>query len=249
MKWIARAMATTCRWPPDSDLTGDLKFLKFGFRRPMTLRVADSIAGVVERADARRELAAEEQVAGGVDVVGERQRLVDRLDAVAPWRRAGCGSRPVCPSIRISPESAGCAPESDPHQRRLAGAVAADEADDLARLEVDGDVVDGVDAAERDADVAHLDERRARGATVTVRWRCRGCGHEPRLAGRARRRSRRRRTVSADGRDEDDPDDDVLAGRVDADAGPCPTERLHDDARRGPRPGSSRCRRRTTSRR
>ena len=45
------------------------------------------------------------------------------------------------------------------HQRRLAGAVAADEADDLARPEVDRDLVHGVDAAERDADVAHLDER------------------------------------------------------------------------------------------
>ena len=63
------------------------------------------------------------------------------------------------PSMRISPESAGWAPDSDAHQRRLAGAVAADQPDDLAREEVDGDAVDGVDAAERDADVAHLDER------------------------------------------------------------------------------------------
>ena len=53
----------------------------------------------------------------------------------------------------------------DAHQRRLAGAVAADQADDLAGLEVDGHLVDRVDAAERDADVAHLDERR-REATV-----------------------------------------------------------------------------------
>ena len=37
---------------------------------------------VVERAEAGRQLAAEEQVAGRVDVVGEGQRLVDRLDAV-----------------------------------------------------------------------------------------------------------------------------------------------------------------------
>ena len=45
------------------------------------------------------------------------------------------------------------------HQCRLAGAVAADEAQDLAGVEVDGDVIDGVDAAEGDLDVAHLDER------------------------------------------------------------------------------------------
>jgi hypothetical protein len=37
----------------------------------------------------------------------------------------------------------------------------AEQADDLAGVEVDGDVVDGMDAAEADSDVAHLDERRA----------------------------------------------------------------------------------------
>ena len=47
------------------------------------------------------------------------------------------------------------------HQGRLAGAVAADEPDDLAGVEVDGHVPDGVDATEGDADVAHLDERRS----------------------------------------------------------------------------------------
>ena len=44
LKWTARAMATDWRWPPESDFTGVLKFLKRGLRRPMTLRVADSIA-------------------------------------------------------------------------------------------------------------------------------------------------------------------------------------------------------------
>jgi hypothetical protein len=40
----ARPMAIAWRWPPESDTTGVLKFLKLGFRRPMTLRVADSMA-------------------------------------------------------------------------------------------------------------------------------------------------------------------------------------------------------------
>ena len=44
LKWTARAMATACRCPPESDWTGVLKRLKFGFRRPITLRVASSIA-------------------------------------------------------------------------------------------------------------------------------------------------------------------------------------------------------------
>ena len=36
---------------------------------------------VVERAPAGAQLAAEIEVGGGIDIVGERQRLVDRLDA------------------------------------------------------------------------------------------------------------------------------------------------------------------------
>ena len=48
----------------------------------------------------------------------------------------------------------------DAHQRGLAGSVPADEADHLARVQVDRHVADGVDATERDVDVAHLDERR-----------------------------------------------------------------------------------------
>ena len=37
---------------------------------------------VVERPPARAELAAEKQIGGGVDIVGQRQRLIDRLDAI-----------------------------------------------------------------------------------------------------------------------------------------------------------------------
>ena len=49
-------------------------------------------------------------------------------------------------------------PGQDTHQRRLAGAVAAHQGDDLAGMQVDADAVDGVDATEGHADVAHLDE-------------------------------------------------------------------------------------------
>ena len=47
------------------------------------------------------------------------------------------------------------------HERRLAGAVAADKADHLSRIEVDADVADGVHPTEGDTDVPHLHERRA----------------------------------------------------------------------------------------
>ena len=90
LKWMARAMATDCRWPPDSDFTGSLKRRKFGLSRPITLRASRFHGDVVERAPGGAELAAEVEIGGGIDIVGERQRLVDRLDAIAPWRRADC---------------------------------------------------------------------------------------------------------------------------------------------------------------
>ncbi len=44
LKCTARAIATDWRWPPDSDLTGVLRFLNLGFSRCITFRVADAIA-------------------------------------------------------------------------------------------------------------------------------------------------------------------------------------------------------------
>ncbi len=44
LKWTARAMATDWRWPPDSELTGVLKFSNLGLSRPMTCRAALSMA-------------------------------------------------------------------------------------------------------------------------------------------------------------------------------------------------------------
>ena len=130
------------------------------------------------------------------------------------------------PSIRISPESAGWAPDSDAHQRRLAGAVAPDQADDLAGVEVDGDAVDGMDAAERHADVAHLDER-DRGPPpaaltgVARRWLAPVGGVE--LPASSSRGPPPHVGVEADGGDQDDADDDVLGRRIDVAAGPCPS--------------------------
>ena len=45
------------------------------------------------------------------------------------------------------------------HQGRLAGAIAADESDDLAWIEVHAHAIDRVDAAVRHPDVTHLDQR------------------------------------------------------------------------------------------
>ena len=114
--------------------------------------------GVVEGAVGRQDLAAEEDVGGGIDVVGQRQRLVDRLDAVALGvaRRCDVGLLAVDVDLAgIGPVGAG----QDLDQGRLAGAVMAEQADDLAGMEIDRHVVDRLDAAEGDGDVAHLDER------------------------------------------------------------------------------------------
>jgi hypothetical protein len=72
---------------------------------------------VVERAEARAQLAPEEDVAGGVDVLGQRELLVDRLDAVL-LRVTGLVMVTGSPLIRISPESAGGHRERV-HQGRL----------------------------------------------------------------------------------------------------------------------------------
>ena len=130
--------------------------------------------GVVERPEARGQLAAEEQVGRRVHVVRQRERLVDRLDPQG-LRVARVVDRDL---LAVDEDLAGIGDVGtgqDPHQGRLAGAVAADQADDLAGVEVHVHPVHGMDAAERDADVAHLDERRrpdggAAGRATTGRW-------------------------------------------------------------------------------
>ena len=104
LKWMARAIATDWRWPPESDFTGSLKRRKFG------IEAAHHLAGLRFHGDRRRgcpsghQLAAKIQVGGGVDIVGQRQRLVDGLDAVflGVARIADLGLLAV---DQISPES------------------------------------------------------------------------------------------------------------------------------------------------
>ena len=64
----------------------------------------------------------------------------------------------------------------DLDQRRLAGAIVAEQADHLAGIEIDRGVVDRLDAAEGDRDVLHLDQRRAGafdlGGLLLACWSC-----------------------------------------------------------------------------
>ena len=43
-------------------------------------------------------------------------------------------------------------------QRRFARAVVAKKADNLTRIQIDGDMIDGLDAAEGDGDIAKFDK-------------------------------------------------------------------------------------------
>ena len=136
MKWMARAIATDWRWPPDSDFTGSLKRRKLGLSRPITLRHSRFHGDVVERAPLGPKLAAEIEIGGGVDIVGERQRLVDRLDA----ERLGIARIVDLGQLAIDVDVAGIAlvgARQDLDQRRLAGAVVAEQAHHLAREEID----------------------------------------------------------------------------------------------------------------
>ena len=110
LKWTARAMATAWRWPPESDFTGMANRVKFGFSRPMTLRVASSIAPS-SSVRHRRAARGRGTVARRVDVVGQGERLVDgsMLNAFAS---RGLLIIRGTPSMRISPESAAWAPEA-----------------------------------------------------------------------------------------------------------------------------------------
>ena len=96
----------------------------------------------------------------------ERQVLEGAADAEAgdAMRRHG----EQRPAVKLDLSAAGnVEPAHAVEERRLAGAVGADEADDLALADVEGHAVQGHDAAEPDGDVAH-DEKRARQSAPVI---------------------------------------------------------------------------------
>ena len=101
--------------------------VKFGFSRPMTLRVASSIAPSSSVRHQVVHLAAEEDVGRRVDVVGQRERLVDALDVEC------LGVARVADHLRLAVDQdlagvGGVRAGERADERRLAGAVAADQA-------------------------------------------------------------------------------------------------------------------------
>ena len=118
---------------------------------------------IVERAPGGAQLAPEEQVGRGVEVLGQRQGLIDRLDTVAPGvARAVDRHRSALDADLSRIRSIGSRQHLD--QGRFAGAVVAEQADDLTALQVERHVVYCLYTAEADAHAAQLDQRRPRGA-------------------------------------------------------------------------------------
>ncbi len=99
------------------------------------------------------------------EVVGDRQRrrqgevLVDGLDAGVARLDRRAEVRPACRPAGPRPESGMTAPVEHLDQGRLAGAVVADDAEDLVRHEVEIGVVERDDAAIALDEVARLEDR------------------------------------------------------------------------------------------
>ena len=151
----ALAIATVWRWPPESDATG--------IRTEVTVRT-DSDArvraggllhvGLVEQ-PGLAALAAEEHVLDDVEVVGQREVLVDDLDA----ERRGVGRAVDRDRLALEEDLAAVDRVDARHaldQRRLAGAVVADEGGDLAGTHREVDLVQHLHRAEALVDPAQL---------------------------------------------------------------------------------------------
>ena len=118
---------------------------------------------VVERVDEPRQptlldLAAEEDVGADVEIVGEREVLINRLDAVAAriHRRRERDRRAVEDDLAV----VGLVDSRHTFdQRRLARAVVAEQADDLAAPHLQAHAVDRRQPAETLAQVADLQQR------------------------------------------------------------------------------------------
>ena len=105
--------------------------------------------------------AAEIEVAGNREVVAETDRLLDRLDPLVDRElRMELGDLLAIEIDLATRRGMDAAEDAD--QRGLAGAIVSNQADELAGIEVDRDILQGVEGAEVEIQVLHLDERMLR---------------------------------------------------------------------------------------
>ena len=174
LKVSARAIATVCCWPPENEPT---ERLIDGRCAPEPLDHLCRLAvhlGLVDKSRKKaeqllRRLAAEEDVGGHVLLLGQRQVLVDHLDAeLAPL--AGIERQDVL-AVEFDRAGIGAIDAGDGlHQRRLAGAIVADEADHLARLDRQVDAMQHVDGAKALADALQGEKGHTRDSFRTWYW-------------------------------------------------------------------------------
>ncbi len=180
----ARATATAWRCPPDMPSTGaatdGMSILRWRSSSDVRRRIVrpSRKPEPAEHAGLQR-LAAEEQVGGGVEVVREREVLVDGLDAVGARLARRAERDGIAVDQDLAARRAHDARE-DLDQRRLACAVVADDRVHLAGAQVEADAAQGDDAPEALGHVARLEDR------IVTRPRARGGVR----GGRRRRRAR-----------------------------------------------------------
>ena len=159
LKWIARAIATACRCPPDRLET---RLERSGSLRPQTLQGGLGFlfhGFLIHEAEPAGQLAPEEEIGDRVEVIRQRERLVDRFDAERSRipRRADfdrlAGEANLAAVGRID---AG----EDLDQRGFPGAVVAEQSEHFAFAKIEAHIVDGAHAAKSLHDVAKFDERR-----------------------------------------------------------------------------------------
>ena len=152
----ARAMATSCCWAVDNRRSG----VRGGSSHPDAGQLALGLGvhpPAIEQSQrsAARRLAAEEHVAGDVQRVDELELLVDDRDAEPRGidRPVHDNRRAVDANLaRVGAMDAG----QDLHQRRLAGAVLADERHDLPGRQLEVHAVERDDAGKPLGDRRHL---------------------------------------------------------------------------------------------
>ena len=119
-----------------------------------------------ERTELARELAAEEDVGRGGEIVGECKILIDDLDPDGAGVDGPMEMHRVAVETHVAMARREIAGD-DLHQRRLAGAVVAHQADHLAGRDLQVDAMQRADRAEFLADPRQL-QNRLPAAAVTM---------------------------------------------------------------------------------
>ena len=114
----------------------------------------------VEEAEDARALHSEHDVLGDGEDRHEHEVLMNHADPGGKRLAGDCGTSTGSPSRRIWPWSGLQQPVEDVHQRRLAGAVLAEQRVDLARLDGEVDAVVGDEAAKTLRDPTQLELQR-----------------------------------------------------------------------------------------